>query len=155
MSRITVRGDRVLVQLEPEAVQVLEGMPDWLADVGLDPRDPAGPRLSQSAYPDDPMASAEYEIVAGDNINDLRVEDRSTFLRTLTESGDDIELTVEQAEAWMRVVGDTRLMLASRLGYTENDQLNQEPTSPSQHLLYFLTFVQTALIDAIDQLLFD
>ncbi|NNF63017.1 MAG: DUF2017 family protein [Acidimicrobiia bacterium] len=154
MIGIGVRGDRIRVELPTDAVAVLTGLPDWLASAGVDPRDPAGPRLNQSPYPDDPVASAEYEIEMDDEIEQRRSADREVFTTTLPRAVEGVELDVKQAEAWMRVVGDARLMLASRLGYTRNEQLNDEATSPQEHLLHYLTYVQSALIDAIGDLLF-
>lgn len=151
---ISLRRNRIRVELPADAVAVLTGLPVWLAHVGVDPRDPAGPRLNQSPYPDDPVASAEYEIEMDDEIEQRRSEDREVFVTTLAQAIEGVELDVEQAEAWMRVVGDARLMLASRLGFERNEQLDDPATSPQEHLLHYLTYVQSELIDAIGDLLF-
>lgn len=154
LTAISIFGDRIRVELPAEAVAVLSGLPAWLEHAGVDPRDPAGPRLNQSPYPDDPIASAQYEIDMDDEIDQRRREDRELFGTTLSQAVEGTELDAEQAEAWMRVVGDARLMLATRLGVTRNEQLNDPATSPQEHLLHYLTYIQSQLIDAIGDLLF-
>ncbi len=150
---IRARRGRVRVKLSDEEVRLLTDVPAWLDDVGSDPNDPAGPRLNQSAYPEDPMASAEYGITAGDALDQGRRADRTVFTRTIGDAAAGVDLSVEEAEAWMRVIGDSRLVLAARSGVDDSSWEQPSGHSPEIEMLRYLTYVQANLIDALDHLL--
>lgn len=127
---------------------MLTMIPDMLAAVGTDPADPAGPRMSPTAYPDDPLASVEYEMGAGEVLGEARSADRDVFLRTLAEATVGVALSLDEAAAWMRVVGDARLTLAARLGI-EDDAWHEQIDESPYAFLHYLTFIQSALIGAL------
>lgn len=153
MSRIDLRGNRIRVEMGEEEAKFLRNLPKQLDEVGTDPADPAGPRLNQSAYPDDPVASAEYEIATSEALTEARRVDRSTFTATLPTDGT-VDLDVEQAESWMRVLGDARLTLATRLGIDDSSWEHMSSAAPpGLQLLHYLTALQESLILALDRLI--
>ncbi|MDX1690320.1 MAG: DUF2017 family protein, partial [Acidimicrobiia bacterium] len=109
--------------------------------------DPAAARLDYDAHPDDERASARFRELTGDQLDAARAEDREQFLRTL----DADELTEEEAEAWLRVIGDARLALASRIGITDDGwEAGVGPGDPPELLLVgWLGGVQDALVRAL------
>ncbi|MFP5022686.1 DUF2017 domain-containing protein [Pseudonocardia phyllosphaerae] len=72
-----------------------------------------------------------------------------TVLDTLPESGGRIELTTEQADAWLNALNDARLALGTALDVSEDmpEQLPEDDPR-SQHLgvYHWLTYVQDSLV---------
>lgn len=150
---IGVRRGSVWIELSAAEISMLAAIPEWLGDVGSDPTDPAGPRLFQSAYPDDPMASAEYEVEYGVTLDETRSKDRKVFAKTLTRAEKGVALKEKEAESWLRVVGDVRLALAARLGIDDNRWESRATRTPQVDLVHYLTHLQSGLIDALDVLM--
>jgi hypothetical protein len=102
------------------------------------PSDPALARLFPDGYTDDPKRTA------------LR-----TALETVGEAGERQVLTPVQAEAWLRALNDTRLVLGDRLGVTEDlEELVQSlaDDDPRLGLLWVydrLTSLQESLVQAL------
>lgn len=149
---ISVGDGTVTVRLGETEVALLSSLPDGLSAVGTDPDDRAGPRIHQSAYPDDPMASAEYEVTHGASLEAARAEDRAVFAATIGMALGGVTLSEAETAAWMRVVGEARLVLAARLGIEDS---SWERTSPETVVLHYLTGLQVQLIDALGRLLDD
>lgn len=133
------RGDMVRVRIDRDTRDVLAALPELLAG-----SDDAGGRLDYRVHPDDPLAEERYRELVGDSLDDLRAEDRTALLRSLAEPA----ISLEDAEAWMRVIGEARLVLAARLGITEDGW--EDDADPSQNpemaLLTYLGFLQDRLI---------
>lgn len=111
-------------------VRVLATLPSFLESVDASaPDDPAVVRLSPKAYGGD---EPEYELHAASMLTEERSADRVLFLEGCDAVMDEGALTVEQAEAWLRVIGDARLALATRLGFGEpgwdEREMQDEPT---------------------------
>lgn len=132
-------GDSVRVLLSDEERSVLASVPDLISAAG----DGEG-RFDYRAHADDPDAEERYrELIAG-ALDALRTEDRRRFLETVHERSID----PDTAEAWMRVVGDGRLVLAGRLGLEEDGW--EEAVDPAQDpdvaLITYLGFIQDELV---------
>lgn len=135
------RGIRVFLSDEERAA--LESLPDAIAAAG-----DAGGRLDYRAHPDDPEAEDRYRRLVGDGLDTMREADRRRFLDTLS----DTTLDGETAEAWMRVVGEARLVLAQRLGIEEDgwEEDHDPSTSPDDALLAYLGYVQDSLVRTLE-----
>ncbi|OFW66196.1 MAG: hypothetical protein A2Z12_07310 [Actinobacteria bacterium RBG_16_68_21] len=135
-------GDGVRVHLSKAEIAVLRGLPEVIAADG-----DAGGRLDYRAHPDDPTAEARYRDLIGEDLNRLRAADRRAFTRGLGRG----EVTVEDAEAWMRVVGEARIVLAARLGITDDGWEDDARTTrdPEMALLAYLGYLQDALVTAL------
>lgn len=113
--------------------------------------DDAGGRLDYTPHPDDPAADAEYRELIGDDLAHLRRQDRDSFNDLVAgEPG-----SPEALEAFMRVVGEARLVLADRLGI-EDDGWEAEAdmrSDPELALLGWLGYLQDAAVGVLSELL--
>lgn len=105
---------------------------------GRDGSDPALRRLVPDAYRDDADAAAEFRRLTQDDLLERRLTDAGLVRASLRHDGRDldhtqldrvqaedsliIELTPEVAGAWLRTLAALRLVLAERLGVTDEDQ---------------------------------
>lgn len=127
-----------VLEIEPAEREVLESIPT-LVETGGD----AGGRLDYSAHPDDPDADARYrELLAGE-LDALRAEDRGAFERVVAgEVSDD-----EGIAAFMRVVGEARLVLASRVGIEHDGwEGSADHSDPRVAMLGWLGFLQETAV---------
>ena len=141
----------------PDGVEVLFGEQErrvvalalqLVDDVDLDGEDPAAERLNYQAHPDDAKADERFRKLTGQLLDDARAEDRRRFAETLRKD----RLDIEEAEAWMRVIGEARLVLAARLGITEDgweEDFDPENVPPQMLLLHVLGRVQEGLVEAL------
>jgi len=136
--------DHIAVTLSPHERALLRTLPDRLARLGSPADDPAAARLSPAAYRDDPEASAAFTELIEDDLAAARSIDRQ--LLTATVSADSIN--DEEAEAWMRVVGDARLTLAAEIGIEDEAWETDRNLADSQEglMLRYLSYVQDSLI---------
>ena len=117
------------------------------------PEDPALARLFPDGYTDDAEASADFRRYTEPGLRQQKREALRTAVQTLTQER--VTLTPEQAEAWLRALNDTRLVLGERLGVTEEwDELvaDLEPEDPRLALFYVydrLTYLQEMLVQAL------
>jgi len=124
------------------ALQLVEGVD------ATDTDDPAAARLNYRAHPDEPEADERFRRLTAQLLDDARAEDRRRFADTLRQD----RLDIEEAEAWIRVIGEARLVLASRLGITEDgweDGMDPATASPQMLLLHVLGQVQDGLVQAL------
>jgi len=116
VNRFTAAGQKVLVALEPEEVAVLSRLPALLGSVGAAWDDPAQDRLNPEAYPGDTIASREFSRLTEKELTEARSADRERFADTLHRLRDRPVLHEGEAAAWVRVLGEARLVLAARHG---------------------------------------
>lgn len=140
------RDDRIAIQMEdPEQTiittlladvsQLLSiGLPEpdddpFLRLVGhLDPdqeverpQDPALLRLLPDADSADPQRSAEFRRLTERDLRETKLHSIRIALHSLGQHPGPIELDREAAGAWMRALTDVRLVLASRVGITSDE----------------------------------
>jgi len=75
----------------------------------------------------------------------------SVVLETLPQDGGRVELTPEQADAWLTALNDVRLALGTALDVSEDmpEELpDDDPRGPHLGVYHWLTFVQDALVQA-------
>ena len=152
--------DRVRVRLAHEEVAVLRGLPDQLRTVlGEDEEEPVNRRLFPPAYLDvaDVERDTEYHRLMHDDL----VKEKLDNLDLLTGSLDrgtpsvrrwTVELTDEEATAWLGVLNDLRLSLRVRLDITEDfdgDVDDADPRAPALRLLSYLGWLEEQLLDAL------
>lgn len=96
-------------------------------------------RLVYTPYPEDPAAGERYRELVADDLDQMRREDRDLYRSVV--AGD--PASPEAIEAFMRVVGEARLVLAARVGI-EHDGWEQsaDPTDPQVALLGWLGHLQ-------------
>ncbi len=139
-----------LADLAPQLRAVIEGEAE--GDLATTIRE----RLFPTAYPDDPDRQAEYEELAGDDLAAGRRDALATFERTLeagrSERGRWVaRLSGEEAEAWLAVVNDGRLLLATAVGITDESCWDEgpDPEDPASVLLFYLGWLEEELVQAL------
>ena len=130
-----------------------------LDDDGTMPEDPAVARLLPDAYPDDPEASAEFRRFTGRALRDAKVERavivRAAIAAAVAEGETSVRVEGQQAAAWLGVLNDLRLVLASRLDITddEHDELRalpeDDPRTVPMTVYDWLTWLQDSLLRAL------
>ena len=116
-----------------------------------DGQDPAVVRLLPDAYPDDPVASAEFRRYTSESLVDRKLQNADIVILSLSDSieSGEVRLDPPAAGAWLRCLTDIRLTLASRLGIESDDQ---RPSDDAilQELYDWLGFLQNSLVEAVD-----
>ena len=142
---------RVVAQVRSLAArlrEVLEGADD----------DPARSRLFPRAYLDPTAESeeAEWQELVHPELLRERLDALELITGTLgraTAQGDwwEIALTPDEVQAWLGVLNDTRLVLGTRLGVTEEERALDpaDPEAGAYALYQWLTWLQGDLVDAL------
>jgi hypothetical protein len=177
--RFTRKGGRLEARLEPVEARLLTTMatdllellgPGQGADadplaamVGLSsgpleqPDDPALARLLPDAYEDDDAASAEFRRYTEADLRAGKRERASAVLASLVpyEQGGRVPLDREQADAWLGLLNDLRLVLGVRLEVTEETDLEppgEDPQAQALHVYGWLGAVQESLLTQLVRL---
>jgi hypothetical protein len=155
-----VGKDRYRVRLSAEEVTVLRGLPDQLRSVlGTSEPDPVTERLFPPAYRDqeDGERQQEYRHLVQDDLVAAKLANLDLVVGSL-ERGElrqrrwTVELTEEEALAWLGVLNDLRLALGVRLDITEDFDGVVEPDDPdaaAKHLLSYLGWLEEHLVAAL------
>lgn len=135
---------------------------DLLARTDDAASDPAVARLVPSAYPDDAEAADQFREVSQPELLRRRAEDAAVVLADLADAGDAVDpaalrteeaweelaivLDPERTASWLRTLSAVRLVLASRLGITsENDH---DPDDPGFGIYEWLGYRLDGLVNA-------
>jgi len=115
-------------------------------------------RLFPPAHLDDAEAQREFRRLMGETLLQTRLAAMAEFEKTLARADSDelparLKLTEEEANLWLHVINDMRLMLALELGITENDWELDPPQDaadvPAFVMLLELTDMQHHLIEVL------
>lgn len=153
------RDGTLTVSLAEEELDLLRALPQQLREVFEgDEEDPARARLFPRAYLDPTAESeeAEWQALVGPSLLRERLDALELITTTLARArlvGDwwQVDLTPDEVQAWMGVLNDTRLVLGTRLGVTEEER-ELDPADPDAgpYALYqWLTWVQADLIEEL------
>ena len=158
---------QVMTLVEPESPQGppdRKGAPDDLAELeamlyppgaAQAPEDPVLARLLPDAYSDDPEAAGEIRKYTEPALRSAKYEVAQQMLDTLPEAGGRIQLTGEQALAWLKALNDVRLALGVRLGVTEDFEEQwgalkpDDPQWAAYEVYAWLGAVQESLVQAL------
>lgn len=134
-------GDFIMIRLsEPERLAIA-GLPEV-----IEAADGADGRFEYQAHPADPEAERRYHELVGDDLAAARAADREAFAAALGAES----LENEQAEAFMRVVGEARIVLAARLGIEEDGwEETASIEDPEVAMLHYLGYLQESLVEAL------
>ena len=119
------------------------------------PDDPVLARLLPDAYRDDPDAAGEFRKYTETSLRSAKHEAAQQMLDTLPEGGGRVQLTQDQALAWLKALNDVRLALGVRLGVTEDfeqqwSKLKADDPQWSAYEVYaWLGAVQESLVQAL------
>ena len=155
-----VGADRVRVRLAQDEVTILRGLPDQLRSVLAEGGDePVNQRLFPPAYLDvaDIEHDAEFHRLMHDDLVTEKLANLDLVTDTLARGSTSVrrwtvELTDEEATAWLGVLNDLRLALGVRLDITEDfdgDVDDTDPRAPALRLLSYLGWLEEQLLDAL------
>ena len=130
---------------------------DWdaPADQPETPDDPVLARLLPDGYRDDPEASNEFRKYTESGLRSAKHQTALELLNTLPEAGGKIQLTADQAQAWLKTLNDVRLALGVRLGVTEEFEEQwgrlaaDDPQWAAYEVYAWLGAVQESLVQAL------
>ena len=150
--KVSRRHGRLRLQLEPAEVDLLLTLFDQLdalLDGSGDADDAVLQRLNPAAYPGDEAAESEYRALTESSLQTERSQ-RTAACRAELNRSRDVELSDPDAgRRWIQVLNDLRLALGTRLGITEDDDQNVDPTDPGGQprvVYYWLTALQDSLV---------
>jgi Domain of unknown function (DUF2017) len=155
-----VGNDRVRVRLAQDEVAILRGLPDQLRSVLAEGGDePVNQRLFPPAYLDvaDIEHDTEFHRLMHDDLVTEKLANLDLVTDTLARGSTSVrrwsvELTDEEATAWLGVLNDLRLALGVRLDITEDfdgDVDDTDPRAPALRLLSYLGWLEEQLLDAL------
>jgi Domain of unknown function (DUF2017) len=152
--------DRVRVRLAQDEVAILRSLPDQLRTLLAEGDDePVNQRLFPPAYLDveDIERDTEYRRLMRDDLVKEKLANLDLITTTLARGSSSVrrwtvELTDEEATAWLGVLNDIRLALGVRLDITEDFDGNvddTDPRAPALRLLSYLGWLEEQLLDAL------
>lgn len=125
------------------------------ADQPQTPDDPVLARLLPDGYRDDPDAAGEFRKYTESSLRSAKQQAAQEMLDTLPETGGKIQLTHDQAHAWLKALNDVRLALGVRLGVTEEFEEQwgrlraDDPQWAAYEVYAWLGAVQESLVQAL------
>lgn len=116
------------------------------------PEDPALARLFPDAYGDDEESAADFRRITESGLREGKLAAARTVLDTLPVDGGSIRLDEETAAIWLSALNDVRLAMGTRIGVSDDTDLNIDPTDPENRLMtvyLWLGAMQQQLVDAV------
>ena len=121
----------------------------------LAPEDPVLARLLPDGYRDDPEAAGEFRKYTEPSLRSAKHQAAQVMLDSLPAAGGRIQLTGDQALAWLKALNDVRLALGVRLGVTEDFEEQwgrlkpDDPQWTAFEVYAWLGAVQESLVQAL------
>jgi hypothetical protein len=123
------------------------------------PVDPVLERLFPRAYlePEDSERDADYHQLMRNDLLEAKLANLDVITRTLDRGTVSlrrwtVDLTEDEAGAWLGALNDLRLALGVRLGITEDfegDVDPADPQAPALHVLSYLGWLEENLLEAL------
>lgn len=145
----------VRVRLTPDERDLLATIPAQLRDAFTGD---AGPdellaRLFPPAY-DDAAAEAEFHLTRGGELAEQRSVTLDRYLASFMKGEDRrahwvVELDWDEAHAWLQVVNDSRLTIATIEGIRTESDWDEPIQTPQRLLLHWLGWFQEQLVTAL------
>jgi hypothetical protein len=148
------RRGRLRLRLDPVENVLLSRLIDELDTMLAEPvgEDDVLKRLYPAAYRDDSEAELEFRSLTESSLRTERIERIAACRADLAQS-DEIDLTDEDAgRRWIQVLNDLRLALGTRLGISEDDDHDLDPSDPQTQprvVYYWLTAVQDSVVSGL------
>jgi Domain of unknown function (DUF2017) len=135
---------------------LLEGSdPEGTRQPPKTPEDPVLARLLPDGYRDDPEAAGEFRKYTEPGLRTAKQQAALLMLDSLPDAGGRIQLTSEQAQAWLKALNDVRLALGVRLDVTEDFEQQwakltaDDPQWAAYEVYAWLGAVQESLVQAL------
>jgi Domain of unknown function (DUF2017) len=143
------RGGGIRLRLPDDERELLELLCEELSGRIDEERDhPDLRRLFPPAHADDQEAEDAYRRLVRSQLDVGRERAIATVQRTLRND----TLSTEDAESWLRVLNDLRLVLGTRLDVTEEMSFDLDPNDPAAAELAvyaYLSWLQEQLVAAL------
>ena len=111
------------------------------------PTDPAVHRLFPDAFAGDEQAAAEFRRFTEQQLRTQRATRSHAVLEVLAGADPEVRLSQDQAHEFVQVLTDLRLVLGTRLGITDDRDLD---AATAAHDVYdWLTWLQEGLVQAL------
>lgn len=146
--RIERRADGLRLEMPDWMVTFLSDIPELLATVGTTDADPAADRLEVPVYLDDAEANDDWWRWMGGELAESKSADRSAFTEILAGAAAGIDISELEAFAMLRVLTETRLVIAARAGL----EIEADYETLDEHtlaVLNTLALLQESLIEAL------
>lgn len=147
MSLFRATDGGIEVTLGREVRMFLGDVLPMLAAIGEAADDPAAKRFQVPVYLNDSESNEEWWRLMGPDLNAARQADRQIFEKTIEAEGP-IILTDEEADAFLRVLNESRLALGARLGVEVEDDYDDLPEH-SQMVLGYLGAILEELTEEL------
>ena len=147
MRLFRAKADGIEVSLTPEIRMFLGDVLPMLAAIGDSEDDRAAQRLQVPVYLDDADSNDEWWRLMGPDLEAARQADRRVFSRAI-ESEEPLTLTVEEADAFLRVLNESRLALGARMGVDVEEDY-EELSEDSRTVLAYLGAILEELTEAL------
>jgi Domain of unknown function (DUF2017) len=153
---VTADGGTTRVELDREEAALLRNLIAEMRTLMNEntPGDRVLERLMPAAY-EDPHEQAKYKEVVGDSLRQAKLDALDVVDHALEGNGDvQAIVTEEQAPAWLGVIADIRLALATRVGVTQ-EMMDREldpsdPVSAPLSIVHWLAWLQESMIETLD-----
>ncbi len=153
------RDGALTASLAEGELSLLRALPEQLREVFEEESDdPARARLFPRAYLDPTAESeeAEWQALVHPSLLRERLDALELITVTLERATFDgewwqVDLTPEEVQAWLGVLNDTRLVLGTRIGVTEEERVLDpaDPDAGAYALYQWLTMVQGDLVQEL------
>ncbi|GGO61382.1 hypothetical protein GCM10010910_09060 [Microbacterium nanhaiense] len=118
--------------------------------------DPAVERLTPDVYPEDADASGEFRRATRDELLGRRAHDAATVAADLAriepasvdEALSPVDVSIADLEPWLRTLSAVRLVLASRLGITDDGEHDED--DPAYGLYEWLGYRLEGLVQVAE-----
>lgn len=135
VSHFDSTDEGIVSSLSRQERMFLRDVVPLLSEVGTDDDDPAANRLQVPVYLSDPESDQEWWRLMGPEIDQSRNADRAVFERLIGSRS--ILLSDAEADAVLRVINETRLVIGARLGIEvdeDHDRIPPESRAPLDYL---------------------
>jgi hypothetical protein len=106
--------------------------------------DPVVHRLYPDGYVGDAEATAEFAVLVTGSLREDRNNRIALCSAEIPPEGGRLELDSDAADRWLRVLNDLRLALGTRLGVSEDDELDE--SDQQVQIYHWLSAVQETLV---------
>ena len=144
---IRYRSGAIQVKMDDLERQAILGLVKEYSEFN-DPNHPDAKRLFPAAYKDHPELEQGYQALATEGLMDSKAEaiqvlEDTIYLETITP---------DQAETWLKVINDIRLVLGTQLDVSEDDPLD-DFSDERVALYHALSLVCELLVKALTKTL--
>lgn len=146
--KVESHPDGLHLELPDWMVVFLSDIPELLTTVGQAEADPAADRLQVPVYLDDAEANEDWWRWMGAELDESKSADRSAFTEIVSAARDGVVISRLEAFAMLRVLTETRLVVAARAGL----EIEEDYETLDEHtlaVLNTLALLQESLIDAL------